>query len=195
MRRAAVHNRQEMQYFRFLVKWRGFYYLTAAGIGDLRNGNDANCTYEGENNVLIQQTGNWLLQLWKNRFTNPEGLKSPYGTTDFLANASQTLASKCKFRTVRTKLTGVLSLSRGLIFDYFFSNLGRRSRRCEQHFSCLWLARVLSITKHRGKSKKLEKRRLRWFHYQRRISNLLWQISQFGFYWGKKNSEIMSFLK
>ncbi|CAG9562243.1 unnamed protein product [Danaus chrysippus] len=38
-------------------------YLTAAGICDLRNDNDANCTYDGENSLLLQQTSNWLLSV------------------------------------------------------------------------------------------------------------------------------------
>nr|CAD7434710.1 unnamed protein product [Timema monikensis] len=65
------------------------------GLGDLRNSNDACCTYEGENSVLIQQTSNWLLQLWSRKDDKSQGpITSPLGSVDFLSNAQDILATK-----------------------------------------------------------------------------------------------------
>lgn len=63
----------------------GHGYLRAAGIGRLRNDNDSNITYEGENAVLMQQTSNWLLTVYEGYLKNPSGLsmETPFRTLTF----------------------------------------------------------------------------------------------------------------
>lgn len=58
------------------------YYVSASGLGLLRNSHDPKVTYEGDNNVLVQQTSNWLLRQYANN--NADGLESPFGTATFL---------------------------------------------------------------------------------------------------------------
>ncbi|XP_049867452.1 peroxisomal acyl-coenzyme A oxidase 3 [Pectinophora gossypiella] len=77
----------------------GHGYLKAARIGDLRNDNDANCTYEGENSLLLQQASNWLLNVWSRRGTITKD-DTPYGSLQFLDNADQLLFETCPWNTV-----------------------------------------------------------------------------------------------
>lgn len=78
----------------------GHGYLKAAAIGDLRNDNDANCTYEGENSLLLQQTSNWLLNMWARRGTLTAD-DSPLGSLQFLQNVDQLLQEKCPWNSVQ----------------------------------------------------------------------------------------------
>lgn len=73
--------------------------MLESGIGDLRNDNDANCTYEGENHVLIQQTSNWLLKFWPN-VLNGEPVSSPMNSVDFITNAKEILKTKFNGRNI-----------------------------------------------------------------------------------------------
>lgn len=63
----------------------GHGYLKFAGIGDLRDDNDGNVTYEGDNSVLLQQTSNWLLGLWSKK-DDPTVWNTPLRTVEFLKN-------------------------------------------------------------------------------------------------------------
>ncbi|KAI9565796.1 hypothetical protein GHT06_009591 [Daphnia sinensis] len=74
----------------------GHGYLAASGLGNIREDNDANCTYEGDNNVLLQQTANWLLNLWslvqRRQSVAPY---TPLGSATYLDSAETILKSKC----------------------------------------------------------------------------------------------------
>ncbi|XP_021962932.1 peroxisomal acyl-coenzyme A oxidase 3 isoform X2 [Folsomia candida] len=72
----------------------GHGYLRAAGIGPMRDDNDSNCTYEGDNNVLLQQASNWLIKLW-GEYSSGRTLvnEGPLGSLSFLNNVGQTLSS------------------------------------------------------------------------------------------------------
>lgn len=77
--------------------------MLVSRLGDIRGQNDANCTYEGENNVLIQQASNWLLNQWTNSIKGQPVL-SPLNSADFLMNAEQILNTKFN----QTTIEGVL---------------------------------------------------------------------------------------
>jgi len=78
----------------------GHGYLAAAGFGNIRNDNDSSCTYEGDNNVLLQQSTNWLLYLW-NKVLSGENIidLTPLGTATFLQSGLVILKSKCQVTT------------------------------------------------------------------------------------------------
>ena len=59
----------------------GHGFLGVAGLGKLRGDNDANCTYEGDNTVLLQQTSQWLLGLVR----AGGKVESPMGSVAWLA--------------------------------------------------------------------------------------------------------------
>ncbi|XP_076344547.1 peroxisomal acyl-coenzyme A oxidase 3-like [Tachypleus tridentatus] len=71
----------------------GHGYLAAAGFGGPRNDNDANCMYEGDNNVLLQQTSNYLLGILQRR-NGGNGSTSPFGSIDFINEIDATLRQK-----------------------------------------------------------------------------------------------------
>lgn len=77
----------------------GHGYLKCAGLGDIRNDNDPNCTYEGENNVLIQQTSNYLISLRAKGWKSLEKA-NVIGTCGFLKDGEEILRGKWSFKDV-----------------------------------------------------------------------------------------------
>lgn len=63
-------------------------------LGDLRNDNDPNCTYEGDNNVLLQQTSSYLLNWLQVKLRDNDRIESPLHTVNFLDDIHQILESK-----------------------------------------------------------------------------------------------------
>lgn len=82
----------------------GHGYLKMSQLGEMRNDNDANITYEGENNVLLQQVSNWLLNIRKSGH-KAFAENSPLGTASFLVDTEQILKSKFRW----TRLDDVLN--------------------------------------------------------------------------------------
>jgi acyl-CoA oxidase len=81
----------------------GHGYLQVAGIGYLRDDHDSNNTYEGDNNVIVQQTSNSLIKFYHQHAQRRQEVagdastvvssSSPYETMNFVLTLNETLAN------------------------------------------------------------------------------------------------------
>uniref|UniRef100_A0A182JRS3 Acyl-coenzyme A oxidase n=1 Tax=Anopheles christyi TaxID=43041 RepID=A0A182JRS3_9DIPT len=78
----------------------GHGYLRMAGLADLRVDNDANVTYEGENNVLLQQVSQQLVSIRTKGDYGAFALMSPLGSMTFLAEYETIMQQRLECFTV-----------------------------------------------------------------------------------------------
>ncbi|KAM6909186.1 peroxisomal acyl-coenzyme A oxidase 3 isoform 2-T2 [Xenentodon cancila] len=79
----------------------GHGYLSMNRLGELRDDNDPNCTYEGDNNVLLQQTSNYLLGCLLAKLRDGVRIESPFHTVDFLDDCESILGSRFSATTMK----------------------------------------------------------------------------------------------
>lgn len=112
----------------------GHGYLKVARLGDCRNDNDVNMTYEGENNVLVQQTSNWLLKLWP-MVLNKEHITSPYESVSVLNKGLTILSLKCKVTSIEEMMRPdvIINTYQWLICHLLKSSAEKYQNNLKQH--------------------------------------------------------------
>ncbi|KAM9335652.1 peroxisomal acyl-coenzyme A oxidase 3 [Symphorus nematophorus] len=89
----------------------GHGYLAMNRLGTLREDNDPNCTYEGDNNVLLQQTSNYLLSWLHAKHHNGARIESPLHTVDFLDDFHKILGSSFTATTLEQCMEAAVPLA------------------------------------------------------------------------------------
>ncbi|KAI1305845.1 Peroxisomal acyl-coenzyme A oxidase 3 [Halotydeus destructor] len=122
----------------------GHGYLKAARLGSLRNDHDANNTYEGDNNVLLQQTANYIIKRWKEKCDDPETpLRSPFGSIDYLDDAAQRL-THLEAVSVIDNVQEAIEAYRFLVCHLVTSSADKLSRKLAENSNDLFKARSQS---------------------------------------------------
>ncbi|XP_063665452.1 peroxisomal acyl-coenzyme A oxidase 3 isoform X5 [Pan troglodytes] len=89
----------------------GHGYLAMNRLGVLRDDNDPNCTYEGDNNILLQQTSNYLLGLLAHQVQDGACFRSPLKSVDFLDAYPGILDQKFEVSSVADCLDSAVALA------------------------------------------------------------------------------------
>jgi acyl-CoA oxidase len=78
----------------------GHGYFKVNRLGDIRNDHDPNNTYEGDNNVILQQTSNYLLSFIDDALAG-RPVSTPLGSIEFLSDLPGRLQSKFSAHSVK----------------------------------------------------------------------------------------------
>lgn len=119
----------------------GHGYLKATRLGELRNTVDPCVSYEGDNNVLVQQTSNWLLRQWVSVLKTGT-VQSPLGTCSFLIKHGEILSSKLQLTKVEDvkNLDFIMDCYRWLI-TYLLQITHEKRTRVFEATQCKFTAR------------------------------------------------------
>lgn len=89
----------------------GHGYLAMNRLGDLRSDNDPNCTYEGDNNVLLQQTSNYLLSCVHAKHHDNVKIESPLESVNFLEDFKNILETRFTAATMEECMDSAVPLA------------------------------------------------------------------------------------
>jgi len=118
-------------------------YLKSARLGDLRGDNDANLTYEGDNNVLLQQTSNYLLRNFKEKLETNKKMASPFQTLNSLDDFEHILTTKYT-ETNWLNLTTILNAYNFLVCYLLKESYEKVQTELKKHNQCMFTAKNLS---------------------------------------------------
>ncbi|XP_077401453.1 peroxisomal acyl-coenzyme A oxidase 3 [Vanacampus margaritifer] len=89
----------------------GHGYLAMNRLGNLRDDNDPNCTYEGDNNVLLQQTSNYLMAWMDAKRRDGVPIRSPLHSVDFLDDFHKIRDGRFAARTLDDCMDSAVALA------------------------------------------------------------------------------------
>ncbi|XP_071371297.1 peroxisomal acyl-coenzyme A oxidase 3 [Centroberyx affinis] len=112
----------------------GHGYLAMNRLGDIRNDNDPTCTYEGDNNVLLQQTSNYLLSWFHAKHHIGVRIESPLESVNFLEDFNKIVESKFAAATMEECMDSAVPLAAYKWLVCFL--LEESQRRLEQQRAC-----------------------------------------------------------
>lgn len=91
----------------------GHGYLKASRLSYLRNTNDPIQTFEGDNNVLLQQTSNFLLSNYEEYLKTKNIAKTPLGIANFMNTFEKNISLKFRCQNQKELLN-----QQGIFYNY-----------------------------------------------------------------------------